>query len=229
MCRYIAHHGNVIIAQVDFRLAPEHPIPTQVNDCFDAFKWCYQNAFKLGADARRVFSIGSSLGGTVAVGLTLKLIDENLGYMVCGVVILCPALLHPDFVPAEYRSMFQAYKENWKGAPLQDGESMMQFWGHNNGTSQRMNPYAFPCLHPGIGRLPPTYQAICQADPVRDDSIVLKYQLDQARIPNKSDTYPGMPHYFWLFPQLSSSEVFHQNVVEGVKWVLNLVGTEQTE
>ena len=39
MCRYIAHHGNVIIAQVDFRLAPEHPIPTQVNDCFDAFKW----------------------------------------------------------------------------------------------------------------------------------------------------------------------------------------------
>lgn len=39
MCRYIAQHANVIVAQVDFRLAPEHPIPTQVNDCFDAYKW----------------------------------------------------------------------------------------------------------------------------------------------------------------------------------------------
>ncbi|PWY93211.1 alpha/beta-hydrolase [Aspergillus sclerotioniger CBS 115572] len=186
MCRYIAHHSNVIIAQVDFRLAPEYPIPTQVNDCFDAFIW-------------------------------------NLGYMVCGVVILCPALLHPDFVPSEYRSMFQAYKQNWKGAPLQDGER------HNNDTIQCMNPYAFPCLHPGIRRLPPTYQATCEADPVRDDSMVLKFQLDQAGIPNKSDTYPGMPHYFWLFPQLSSSEVFHQTVVEGIKWVLSLVGMKRTE
>jgi hypothetical protein len=39
MCRYIARHANVIIAQVDFRLAPEYPVPTQVNDCFDAYKW----------------------------------------------------------------------------------------------------------------------------------------------------------------------------------------------
>lgn len=35
--------------------------------------------------------------------------------------------------------------------------------------------------------------------------------------------YPGMPHYFWLFPQLHMSEKFHQNVVEGVKWVLSQV------
>jgi versiconal hemiacetal acetate esterase len=51
--------------------------------------------------------------------------------------------------------------------------------GHNGGTNQRANPYAFPCLHPGISRLPPVYQAICEADPVRDDSTVFKYQLDK--------------------------------------------------
>lgn len=39
MCRYITEHANVIIAQVDFRLAPEYPIPTQLNDCFDAYQW----------------------------------------------------------------------------------------------------------------------------------------------------------------------------------------------
>lgn len=53
MCRYIAQHANVIIAQVDFRLAPEYQVPTQVNDCFDAYKWvraiqgCIRDFFKL--------------------------------------------------------------------------------------------------------------------------------------------------------------------------------------
>ena len=39
MCRYVAQHAQVVIAQVDFRLAPEHPVPAQVEDCTAAFKW----------------------------------------------------------------------------------------------------------------------------------------------------------------------------------------------
>ncbi|KAJ5296299.1 uncharacterized protein N7443_007192 [Penicillium atrosanguineum] len=213
--------GALRLKTVDFRVAPEYPIPAQVNDCFDAYKWCYHNASKLGGDTARYFSIGSSLGGGAAVGVALKLIDENLGQMCSGIVVLCPALLHPEFVPDEYKTLFKAYEENWTGSPLQDGESMMIFYGHNGGTNQRANPYAFPCIHPGIFRLPPVYQAICEADPVRDDSTVLKYQLDKFGVRNWFHTYPGMPHYFWLFPQLKSSETFHQNVVEGVKWVLS--------
>lgn len=63
------------------------------------------------------------------MGLALKLIDENLRHMVSGVVVLCPALLHPDFVPDEYKPMFKAYEENWIGAPVQDGQSMVLFYG----------------------------------------------------------------------------------------------------
>ncbi|KAJ5598866.1 Alpha/beta hydrolase fold-3 [Penicillium hordei] len=93
--------------------------------------------------------------------------------MVLGIVLLCPALLHPESVPDKYKAIFKAYEENWTGSPLQDGES------HNGGTNQRANPYAFPCLHPGISRPPPVYQAICEADLVRDDSTIFKYQLDK--------------------------------------------------
>lgn len=65
----------------------------------------------------------------MAVGVALKLIDENLGYMVSGITALCPALLHPEFVPNEYKAMFKAYAETWTEAPLQNGESMMLFFG----------------------------------------------------------------------------------------------------
>lgn len=39
ICRFVSQHSNVIVAQVDFRLAPEHPVPAQLNDVFDAYKW----------------------------------------------------------------------------------------------------------------------------------------------------------------------------------------------
>jgi versiconal hemiacetal acetate esterase len=152
MCRYLAQHSQVIIAQVDFRMAPEHPVPAQVEDCTTAYKWvshsylfspsepfrqhtadnsgqCHANAEKLHGDPNRFFAIGSSLGGGAAVGVALKLIDENLEDLVKGIVALVPALIHPDFVPQEYKGMFTAYKEMWNGAPLQDGESMMVFYG----------------------------------------------------------------------------------------------------
>lgn len=50
---------------------------------------------------------------------------------------------------------------------------------HNGGTKQQTNPYVFPCLHPALRRLPPTYIAVCDLDPVRDDGTVLKYNLDK--------------------------------------------------
>ncbi|KAL8833525.1 MAG: hypothetical protein Q9176_007940 [Flavoplaca citrina] len=120
MCRYIAHNAQVVIAQVDFRLGPEYPAPAQVEDCVEAYKW---------GNPEKYFSIGSSLGGGAAVAVTLKLLDENLGDSVKGIVALAPALLHPWNVPEEYKGIFKAYEEAWKGAPMQDGESMVVFYG----------------------------------------------------------------------------------------------------
>lgn len=93
---------------------------------------CYQclaNAAKLKGNPDKLFSIGSSLGGGAAVAVALKLLDEGLGNAVKGIVALAPALLHPWNVPEEYKEMFKAYDETWKGAPLQDGESMIEFYG----------------------------------------------------------------------------------------------------
>lgn len=40
------------------------------------------------------------------------------------------------------------------------------------------------------------------------------------------DFYPGLPHYFWIFPALKSSEPFHADVAEGVKWIVGLSNGE---
>ena len=61
----------------------------------------------------------------------LKLIDEGLGHLVKGIVALAPALLHPHYVPQEFKHLFKAYEETWTGVPMQDGESMLAFYGES--------------------------------------------------------------------------------------------------
>ncbi|KAL8728407.1 MAG: hypothetical protein Q9166_005453, partial [cf. Caloplaca sp. 2 TL-2023] len=154
---------NVVDIQVDFRLAPEHPVPAQVSDCVDANNWCYNNSSKISGDTTRFLYIGSSLGGGVAPAVSLRLADENKSHWVEGIVALAPALLHPSNVPVDLKKLYKAYDELWVGAPLQDGD-----------------------------------------------------------IPNRLDFYTGLPHYFWIIPALRSSEIFHANVAEGLKWIVGL-------
>lgn len=73
----------------------------------------------------------------MAVGIALKLIDNHLGSRVKGVVALAPALLHPENVPDEFKPMYKAYEETWTGAPLQDGQSMILFYGELDHDEER--------------------------------------------------------------------------------------------
>ena len=45
---------------------------------------------------------------------------------------MCPAAMHPYNVPEEYKNMYTSYKETWKDAPMQDGESMIVFYSKMN-------------------------------------------------------------------------------------------------
>jgi epsilon-lactone hydrolase len=79
--------ANVEAIHLDYRLAPEHPYPSQLEDALKAYKWLLANGY--AADS--ILVGGESAGGNLAVALSLKLRDEGLAQP-AGLYLLSPWL-----------------------------------------------------------------------------------------------------------------------------------------
>jgi len=76
----LANRGFACFA-IDYRLAPKHKFPAQIEDCRSAVKWIRKHATKYRLDPNRLGVIGYSAGGHLAtlLGTTGEAASENNG------------------------------------------------------------------------------------------------------------------------------------------------------
>ena len=85
------HRHNAVLVTVEYRLAPEHPDPIPVEDCYAGLLWTSQHARELGIDPSRLLVAGASAGGGLAAGIALLARDRG-GPPLCGQLLMCPML-----------------------------------------------------------------------------------------------------------------------------------------
>ncbi|KAF4307591.1 putative lipase 2 [Botryosphaeria dothidea] len=151
---------GAVAVSVDYRLAPEYPFPTPVNDAWDSLKWIAANASSLQADPSRGFIVhGESAGANFAVVLAHLARDEKLSPPLTGVSASIPAVLSPSVVPDRFKPDYLSYEQN-RDAPGLDAASMEYLVGNYNPdhSSPLFNPFNWPTGHQG---LPPVFFQVC--------------------------------------------------------------------
>ncbi len=84
LCRSLSSALGTTVAAVDYRLAPEHPHPAPLDDCYTALDW-------LARRYPRVVVAGGSAGGGLAAGLALLTRDRS-GPAIAGLHLSYPML-----------------------------------------------------------------------------------------------------------------------------------------
>ena len=123
-CRAFANRTGAVVASVGYRLAPEHPYPAALDDCFAATCWVAAHADDLGVDPDRLAVAGDSAGGNLAAAVCLTARDRG------GPTIAFQSLVYPatDLEPDRWPSM----AANADG-PLLTRAAMDWFIGHYAG------------------------------------------------------------------------------------------------
>lgn len=207
-CGRVAVDAECAVLSVNYRLAPEHPFPVPVEDCYAALVWLFENAARLGLDGDRISIGGASAGGGLAAAVTLLARDRG------GPRIRLQVLE----VPAVDLRAESLVRSGPTGEPL-DFEGMAQaaeFYAPEAGTVD--NQLASPVLAPSVEGLPEALIMTAEYDPLRAGGERYAARLAEAGVPVAHHRWDGQLHGTQHFEALipEQAHAYHVLVVEAL-------------
>ena len=185
MAVQVARDLGAVVVAVEYRLAPEHPFPAGLEDCYAALCWMRDCAPELGIDTGRIGVGGQSAGGGLTAATVLLARDRN-GPAVCFQFLGIPELDHR----LETTSM-----RTFVDTPMWHRANAEQSWRYYLGPEGgAVSPYASPAIAPDLRGLPPAYVTTMEFDPLRDEGITYALRLMEAGVSVELHTFPGTFH-----------------------------------
>lgn len=188
-CERYATEFQCVVVNVDYRLAPEHPYPAGIEDCYAGLQWFVEHADELGVDPDHIVVAGGSAGGGLVAALSLLARDRK------GPKIVAQFPLYPMIDDRCHTPSNEEITDGrvWNGI---SNKSAWEMYLKDLPEGSDVPIYAAPARAEDYSNLPPTFTYIGDLDPFRDETITYVQKLRQAGVPVEFHLFPGCFHGF---------------------------------
>lgn len=181
-CSYLCREAGVLVASVDYRLAPEHPFPAALEDIHTAFTWLQGASQTLGIKPDRIAVGGASAGGGLAAELCHLTHDES--EPVAFQLLVYPMLDHLTRRTDSVRGRL-----SW--SPASNRYAWRSYLGRNARTPR---PYSVAARREDLSGLPPAWIGVGDLDLFYREDVAYAERLRAAGVPVHLEVVPGMYH-----------------------------------
>lgn len=189
MCRVLALHSGCAVLSVGYRLAPEHPFPTAVEDAEAALCWVQAQADEHDLDTGRLAVAGDSAGGNIAAALTMRSRASGV-----------PLALQLLFYPVATTDLDAGVDPRYDGLVLSREELAWHQDQYLPDPADRGRAECSPLDCADLARLPEAVVVVAEWDPIAPQGLRYAEALRSADVPVTVHVHRGAIHGFAQFP-----------------------------
>lgn len=212
-CREVATQLDVVVASVEYRLAPEHPFPAPLADCYAGLRWLADDP---GVDRARIAIGGASAGGGLAAALVL--LARERGEVDPAFQLLVYPML--DDRTADRTDVDPRRLRVWSQRSNRFG------WRSYLGSAVKDVPHlAAAGRCEDLAGLPPAWIGVGTRDLFHDEDIRYAARLADAGVPCTVEIVPGAYHGFDAVERSAGvSRAFRAAQLSALDTALNVTG-----
>lgn len=203
-CNLVKELGLMVVS-VDYRLAPKHPFPAALDDCFDAWQYMQEHADQWGLDPARIAVMGQSAGGGLAASVVQRIADSD------GVQPAAQLLVYPmiDDYTATHKKLDSVKHRLWNNK--NNRGAWRWYLGCPAGTDS-LPAYAAAARREDLSGLPATWVGVGDLDLFYQENCQYADRLREAGVSCELHVTPQAPHAFdILAPKTEPSQKFIQD------------------
>ena len=210
IAKWYAQKVKCKIVYVDYRLAPKHPFPIPVEDCYSAYQWTILNADKLGIDKNKIGIGGDSAGGNLAASVTTMLKDRKQQLLV-GAMLIYPVM---------DRRMKTESMKRYTDTPVWNAKLSKMMWKAYLKDTNADVKYASPMEAESLSFFPRTYIDVAEYDCLHDEGMDFSDRLQQEGVTVELHEEKGTCHGF----EMALKSTILKNAMERrVNWLKEIL------